>query len=165
VRSAGVGCSGVSVTWTGTGVGTISSIGDVEVGNRTDDAGIEARSALDLFFNALPGDADIGALVRGGAGAATGVGVAEVASGRLTAAATAATGTTEAAAAGGAAATAGGAAATAGIAGVASAGGAGVALVICAALAAAAVAAPTAAVLAVLADARATSEAASRCKE
>jgi hypothetical protein len=154
VCSAGVGCSGVSATWTGTGA--VSSTGDGVGGNRTDAAAIEARSAFDLFFRALPRDADIGALERGGAGAATGVAVAGVTSGRLTATAAAT------AAAGGATAAAGGAAA-AGIVGAASAGGAGVALVTCAALAAAAVAAPTAAVFAALADARATSEAARRC--
>jgi hypothetical protein len=80
VCSAGVGCSGVSVAWTGTGAGAVSSTGDGVVGNRTDDAAMDARSAFDLFFKALPGDADIGAFVRGGAGVATGVGVAGVTS-------------------------------------------------------------------------------------
>ena len=152
--SAGVDRSGVSVALTGTGV--VAGTGGVEGGNRTDDAGMDARSALDLFFNTLPRVADRGALVKGGAGAATGGGVADVTSGRLTAAATAVAGAAAAATT----------AIAGGVEGVvtarAAAGAARAALAICAALAAAAVAAPTAAVLAALADARATSEAASR---
>ena len=152
VCSAGVDCSGVSVALTGTGV--VAGTGGVEGGNRTDDAGMDARSALDLFFSTLPRVADRGALVKGGAGAATGGGVADVTSGRLAAAATAVAGAAATTAIAG------------GVEGVitarAAAGAARAALAICAALAAAAVAAPTAAVLAALADARATSEAASR---